>query len=143
MDAALARRHEEEAIEAGRRAGRSSGRCGPGAGLKKAQSKRLRSRAIGEPRSGRKISTTMHRRRPDRGRHRANQAIEIDPKDAAAYNNRCWLRATANRDLPLALADCDASVGLAPNDAGSLDSRGFLYCGSAASTRPSPITTRR
>ena len=69
----------------------------------------------------------MHRRRPDRGRHRANQAIEIDPKDAAAYNNRCWLRATANRDLPLALADCDASVGLAPNDAGSLDSRGFLY----------------
>jgi Tfp pilus assembly protein PilF len=40
------------------------------------------------------------------------KAIEIDPTDADAYNNCCWLRATANRDLPLALADCDAVAQL-------------------------------
>ena len=63
----------------------------------------------------------------DRATANFTKAIEIDPKDAFPYNNRCWLRAKANRDLPLALADCDAGVGLAPNNAESLDSRGFLY----------------
>jgi tetratricopeptide (TPR) repeat protein len=55
------------------------------------------------------------------------KAIEIDPKNADAYINRCWLRATANRDLTLAFADCDTGLRLAPNDANGLDSRGFLY----------------
>jgi tetratricopeptide (TPR) repeat protein len=55
------------------------------------------------------------------------KAIEIDPKDADAYINRCWLRATANRDLTLAFADCDTGLRLAPNDANDLDSLGFLY----------------
>jgi tetratricopeptide (TPR) repeat protein len=55
------------------------------------------------------------------------KAIEIDPKDADAYINRCWLRATANRDLTLAFADCDTGLRLAPNDANGLDSRAFLY----------------
>ena len=56
-----------------------------------------------------------------------SKAIEIDPKYAKAYYNRCWLRASANRDLPLALSDCDSAVRLAPNDADSIDSRGFVY----------------
>jgi tetratricopeptide (TPR) repeat protein len=55
------------------------------------------------------------------------KAIEIDPKDADAYINRCWLRATTNRDLTLAFADCDTGLRLAPNDANGLDSLGFLY----------------
>jgi tetratricopeptide (TPR) repeat protein len=55
------------------------------------------------------------------------KAIEIDPKYADAYINRCWLRATANRDLTLAFADCDTGLRLAPNDANGLDSLGFLY----------------
>jgi len=41
--------------------------------------------------------------------------------------NRCWLRATANRDLTLAFADCDTGLRLAPNVANGLDSHGFLY----------------
>ena len=57
----------------------------------------------------------------------SRRAIEIDPKDADAYINRCWLRATANRDLTLAFADCDTGLRLAPNDANDLDSRAFLY----------------
>ena len=56
-----------------------------------------------------------------------SKAIEVDPKHVLAYYNRCWLRATANRDLPLALADCDAAIRLAPSDPGYLGSRGFVY----------------
>jgi len=56
-----------------------------------------------------------------------SKAIEIDPKYAKAYYNRCWLRASANRDLPLALSDCDSAVRLAPDDADSIESRGFVY----------------
>ena len=63
----------------------------------------------------------------DRAAANFTRAIEIDPKDALPYDNRCWLRAKANRDLPLALADCDAGVGLAPNNAKGLSNRGFLY----------------
>jgi tetratricopeptide (TPR) repeat protein len=55
------------------------------------------------------------------------KAIEIDPKSAAAYNGRCRFRAQANRDLPLALSDCDEATRLAPNNANYRDNRGFLY----------------
>jgi len=54
-------------------------------------------------------------------------AIEIEPKDAHPRHSRCWLRVTRNRDLPLALADCDAGARLAANDAGILASRGFVH----------------
>lgn len=55
------------------------------------------------------------------------QAIRLDPNDAAAFNNRCWARATANRDLKAALADCEQSLRLKPNYANALDSRAFVY----------------
>jgi tetratricopeptide (TPR) repeat protein len=55
------------------------------------------------------------------------KAIEINPKNALAYTNRCWRRATVNRDLPLALADCDAAIRLAPSDPANMNSRGFVY----------------
>ncbi|MDE2450296.1 MAG: tetratricopeptide repeat protein [Gammaproteobacteria bacterium] len=60
----------------------------------------------------------------------------------AGLNSRCWLRATANRDLHAALDDCDQALALrpqAPPDSGSLivntapedpavlDSRGLVY----------------
>jgi tetratricopeptide (TPR) repeat protein/transglutaminase-like putative cysteine protease len=41
-------------------------------------------------------------------------------------NNRCWIRAKAGRELPLALADCDASLKLKPDAVEVLDSRGFV-----------------
>jgi tetratricopeptide (TPR) repeat protein len=55
------------------------------------------------------------------------EAIRLDPKFASAYNRRCWARATANRDLQQALADCNESLQLRPRDADTLDSRGFVY----------------
>ena len=56
-----------------------------------------------------------------------SRAIELDPKYASPYNNRCWLRAMAARDLPLALSDCETALRLAPFDADNLDSRSFAY----------------
>lgn len=55
------------------------------------------------------------------------KAIDLDPRNAVAYNSRCWLRATAGRDLDRALSDCDAAVRLAPDDADAINSRGFVY----------------
>lgn len=43
-----------------------------------------------------------------------------------SYNGRCWNRALANRDLDLALADCNQSVGEQPDDPYALDSRGLV-----------------
>jgi tetratricopeptide (TPR) repeat protein len=63
----------------------------------------------------------------------AGQIGELDAVLAAApdnpdvMNSRCWARATHGTDLDLALADCNASLRLRPNDAHTLDSRGFVY----------------
>ena len=53
-------------------------------------------------------------------------AIKRDPKDADDFNTRCWVRAMAGRDLPLALADCDESLRLRPNNGDTLNSRGLV-----------------
>ena len=37
---------------------------------------------------------------------------------------RCLARAVMGRELPQALADCNESLRLSPNDAGTLDARG-------------------
>lgn len=42
------------------------------------------------------------------------------------YNGRCWDRALANRDLDLALADCNKAIGEQPDDPSTLDSRGMV-----------------
>jgi tetratricopeptide (TPR) repeat protein len=55
------------------------------------------------------------------------QAIQLDPKYAVAYNNRCWARAAAGRDLQQALSDCDEWLRLKPNDALTMGNRGFVY----------------
>jgi tetratricopeptide (TPR) repeat protein len=47
------------------------------------------------------------------------------PDDAGALNERCWTKATLNLELATALADCDASLKLAPDNPATLDSRAF------------------
>jgi tetratricopeptide (TPR) repeat protein len=41
-------------------------------------------------------------------------------------NNLCWLLATHDTSLDLALSLCDASLAKAPDDAAALDSRGMV-----------------
>src|SRR5262249_28922617 len=48
------------------------------------------------------------------------------PAIAYARNNLCWTRAILG-ELEAALADCNESLRLRPNDAGTLDSRGLIY----------------
>jgi tetratricopeptide (TPR) repeat protein len=55
----------------------------------------------------------------------ANSFVAKNPTDAGALNERCWLKATMNIEIETALADCDASLKLAPNSAATLDSRAF------------------
>ncbi|MGH6958479.1 MAG: tetratricopeptide repeat protein, partial [Caulobacteraceae bacterium] len=45
---------------------------------------------------------------------------------AVAYNDRCWARAQAGRELRAALADCDKALQLSPGKAYFLDSRGLV-----------------
>jgi Caspase domain len=51
--------------------------------------------------------------------------IALDPRDADAYNNRCWTRAVTD-DLQAALADCDQALRLDPGLTNALDSRGLV-----------------
>jgi tetratricopeptide (TPR) repeat protein len=46
--------------------------------------------------------------------------------DANALNSLCWTQATVNVALKDALADCDASLKLAPTMVQTLDSRAFV-----------------
>ncbi len=57
----------------------------------------------------------------------ANSLIEANPRNAAAWNNRCWIRAVEGVELEAALADCNRSLGLEPNDPNVFDSRGLVY----------------
>ncbi len=55
--------------------------------------------------------------------------IKAHPDDAKrieAFNSRCWVRALMNRDLNLALADCDAALRLRPGTGAYLDSRALV-----------------
>jgi len=51
-----------------------------------------------------------------------SEAIRLDPKNAAYLNERCWARAIAGRELPLAVTDCTEALRIAPNDANIIDS---------------------
>ena len=54
------------------------------------------------------------------------QAIRINPKDAEAFNDRCWTRAIIGQ-LREALADCNKALALQPNFADAFDSLAFTY----------------
>jgi tetratricopeptide (TPR) repeat protein/predicted aspartyl protease len=49
-----------------------------------------------------------------------------DSKVADAFNGRCWTRAVWNRDLNLAVADCDAALRRSRPNSATLNSRGVL-----------------
>ena len=49
-----------------------------------------------------------------------------DNRRSEAYNGRCWTRAVANRELPLALQDCNKALGMLPKAAAFLDSRALV-----------------
>src|SRR6516165_7153200 len=55
-----------------------------------------------------------------------DQSIGLNPQYASALNSRCYEQAILGRTTT-ALADCNASLRLRPNDAPTLDSRGFTY----------------
>lgn len=56
-----------------------------------------------------------------------NEQLQHSPTDADLLNARCWARAVNNDDLDAALADCNASLMAAPNDANVHDSRGLVF----------------
>ena len=56
--------------------------------------------------------------------------LDTHPTDfgrAALLNNRCWLRARLDRELNLALADCERAVEVDREDAGAHDSLGWVW----------------
>jgi tetratricopeptide (TPR) repeat protein len=58
------------------------------------------------------------------------QALLTEPVErtvAYAFIDRCWARFLAGRDLQDALADCTKAQNLRPNDAWTLNARGFIY----------------
>lgn len=56
----------------------------------------------------------------------ADRAIVLDP-DARALGQRCWMRAILQRDLELAIADCDRALALEYEPGNTLNSRGLVY----------------
>ena len=67
-----------------------------------------------------------HKGQYDRAIADFDRAIALRP-DGVAFNDRCFARAIANRDLGAALADCNRALELLANDTSVLDSRGFVY----------------
>jgi tetratricopeptide (TPR) repeat protein len=57
----------------------------------------------------------------------ADKVIELAPDAASSYDNRCWVRAIAGRDLAKALADCEEALKRSPGLAAILDSRGLVH----------------
>lgn len=54
-------------------------------------------------------------------------SLNLKPNWAEALNNRCWARALWQRDLELALSDCDLALQIKPDLSSARDSRGFVY----------------
>jgi tetratricopeptide (TPR) repeat protein len=55
----------------------------------------------------------------------ADAIVAMEPGDPTSYNNRCWIRAIAERDLDTALADCNSALRL-NGGREVLDSRGLV-----------------
>ncbi len=56
----------------------------------------------------------------------AGKALAAKPDDAHLLNMRCWSRAIENVDLAAALADCERSLQVRPDNADTLDSVAFV-----------------
>jgi tetratricopeptide (TPR) repeat protein len=59
--------------------------------------------------------------------HGYDRGEGLGTQTASVLNDRCAVRAIANRELDAALADCNQAIGLAPNDATTLDSRALVW----------------
>jgi tetratricopeptide (TPR) repeat protein len=55
-----------------------------------------------------------------------DHAVENNPRDANVFKARCWALSVIGR-LDEALADCSASLRLAPEQDDTLESRGLIY----------------
>jgi tetratricopeptide (TPR) repeat protein len=62
----------------------------------------------------------------DRAMADAQKVIQLAPDDATSFNNRCWTRAVAGRDLQEARADCDEALKRQTNFAAAFASRGLV-----------------
>lgn len=65
----------------------------------------------------------------DRAIAQFDQWLKYHPDDLAVpevLNSRCFARAEQGRDLDKAIADCNRSLRMRPNDAATLDSRGLV-----------------
>jgi tetratricopeptide (TPR) repeat protein len=56
-----------------------------------------------------------------------DKALALASDKAGVYNARCWTRALSNRDLNMALSDCNQSLALRPGDPNTLDSRAMVW----------------
>lgn len=56
-----------------------------------------------------------------------DNALSHGATGSAILNQRCWVRALANRELDGALADCEAALKIQPGNVDILDSRGFVH----------------
>lgn len=56
----------------------------------------------------------------------ANARVKNYPAFAGTYDERCWLRAIAEKDLDSAMADCNEALTIDPRNASALDSRGLV-----------------
>lgn len=54
------------------------------------------------------------------------KSIAMQPANPMALNGRCWSRAISGQRLDEALTDCDRALRYAPDDADTLNSRGFV-----------------
>ena len=52
--------------------------------------------------------------------------IQLKPNDAIGYNNRAWNYHLAGRDAE-GLPDANQAVSLAPNDAGTIETRAEIF----------------
>lgn len=62
----------------------------------------------------------------DRAMSTFARALELEPSRANTWNERCWARAVAGRELLAAKSDCDHALSLKANDPDYLDTRGLL-----------------
>jgi tetratricopeptide (TPR) repeat protein len=56
-----------------------------------------------------------------------DKSISLQTSNPVALNGRCWSTAASGGDIDQALLDCNQSLKLVPDDAFTLDSRGFVF----------------
>lgn len=63
---------------------------------------------------------------PDAAMAALDAMVSASPRIASVLNSACYARAVLNRQLDVALRDCDEALRIAPDDYNTLDSRCFV-----------------